>query len=260
MGMIHYFLIIFIFILLSSIFWITMVMGQNLGLAHLKNQAQQKLEVVLVAEGAVFGLLGLLIAFTFSGAYDRFEYRKLNLVEESYTFEAAYNYIDLLPNNMQTEMRNDVRLYAEWYIKVFKDISYESSVSKDLEQAQIIEDRIWKVAVAAAAENKDKALAQVYLPAFMKMFDAAHTGYYLTQIHPPRIIFVLLIGLAAIGAFLVGYNSAENKQRRPIHSLCYVLLTAFTIYIIINMEYPRIGFIGMKSFDQILMTVRNNMV
>jgi hypothetical protein len=257
--MIHYFLVIFVFVLLSGIFWFSMILGQNLGLAQLKQQAAEKLEVVLVAEGAVFGLLGLLLAFTFSGAYDRYELKKINLVEESYTFEAAYNYIDLLPANMQSQMRDDVRLYADWYIKAFKDTPYKSSVKRDLEHAQLIEDRIWDVAVAAAAETNDKALAQIYIPAFTRMFDAAHRGYYLTQIHPPRIIFALLIGLAALGAFLVGYNSAENKQKRPIHSLCYVLLTALTIYIIINMEYPRLGFIGMKSFDQVLISVRNNM-
>jgi hypothetical protein len=65
--------------------------------------------------------------------------------------------------------------------------------------------------------------------------------------------------LATLGAFLAGYNAAESQQKYPLHILCYVLLTAFTIYIIINLEYPRLGFIRFNSFDAMLLDVRADM-
>jgi hypothetical protein len=40
---------------------------------------------------------------------------------------------------------------------------------------------------------------------------------------------------------------------------CYVLLTTFIIYLIINLEYPRVGFIRFSSFDNMLMDVREDM-
>ena len=45
--------------------------------------------------------------------------------------------------------------------------------------------------------------------AMKNMFDVTHTGINMAKIHPPAIIFILLLGLAALGAFLVGYNSAK---------------------------------------------------
>ena len=50
-----------------------------------------------------------------------------------------------------------------------------------------------------------------------------------------------------------------NKQKHPIHIISYVLLTAFTLYIIVNLEFPRVGFIRFSSFDQMLMDVREDM-
>jgi CDP-diglyceride synthetase len=91
------------------------------------------------------------------------------------------------------------------------------------------------------------------------MFDTAHLGMNLTLVHPPVIIFVLLIGLTIMGAILVGYNASENQQKNPIHLLSYVLLMAFIIYVIINIEYPRVGFIRSNAFDQLLVDVRKDM-
>lgn len=258
--MIHYFLIIFAFILLLAIFGICIIIGRNMGVKHLSSQPQSKLDIVGVAESAVFGLLALLIAFTFSGAYERFESRKLHLVEEANIFEKAYNYIDLVPQNMQRTLREDVRQYFECYINIFSYIPYSPKIEAELRKAQVLEDKIWDATITATDESTNKTLAQVYVPAMNEMFESAHTGYYMTRVHPPMIIFALLIGLAALGAFLVGYNSAESKRKYPIHSLCYVFLTAFTIYVIINMEYPRVGFISMGTFDKILVEVKNNMI
>ena len=48
-------------------------------------------------EGVIFGLLSLLIAFTFSGAASRFERRRDLIVQEANAIGTAYLRIDLLP-------------------------------------------------------------------------------------------------------------------------------------------------------------------
>ena len=56
-------------------------------------------------EGAVFGLFGLLVAFTFSGAALRFEARRHLIVEEANAIGTAYLRIDLLPHESQPGVR-----------------------------------------------------------------------------------------------------------------------------------------------------------
>lgn len=258
--MIHYFLVLFGFLLLTVILLLSVELGRFIGKKHLQNQSHKKLEVISVAESSVFALLALLIAFTFSGAYDRFESRKMHLIQEANIFDEAYNYIELLPKNIQTEFREDMRKYFDAYISAFNHIPYTSKVNEDLRIARFYEEKIWHAVVKATAESTDKTLAQVYIPAFNDMFEAAHTGFYITQIHPPVIIFVLLTVLAMLGAFLIGYISAENHRKYPLHSICYVLLTSFTIFVVVNMEFPRVGFINLGTFDSILLEVRRNMI
>lgn len=255
----HYILVWVIPAALILLFWLSLMLGRKIGVDHVINAMHPKTEIVGVAESAVFGLLALLIAFTFSGAYDRYENRKMHLVDEANVFEQAHNYTYLVPQELQKELRADMRQYFDHYISAVNHVPDEEKVAQDLRAAALLEEKIWNVSVDAANEQSNKAYAQLYLAAFNQMFEAAHTGYYLTLIHPPNVIFLLLIVLASLGAFLVGYNTAEHKQRYPLHSFCYVLLTALTIYVVINIEYARIGFIGMPSFDQILIDLRNNM-
>lgn len=258
-NMIHMILVYGSIIFLVAIFYISVNIGRRIGVTHIENQTHPKTEIVGVAESAVFGLLALLIAFTFSGAYDRFESRKMHIVEEASAFERAYDYIDLVPTPFQAQMRDDVRHYFDAFIDAINDIPFMNEVEADLQRAQTYEDKIWRDTVQAANSTDNKSYPQIYMPAISDMFEAVHTGYYITQIHPPIVIFILLIILSVLGAFLVGYNSAENKQKYPLHSLSYVILTSFTIYIIINIEFPHIGLIDMPAFNDILIRVRHHM-
>ena len=58
-------------------------------------------------EAAVFGLMGLLIAFTFYGAETRFETRRSLIVDEANAIATAYLRLDLLPRKRATGIARD---------------------------------------------------------------------------------------------------------------------------------------------------------
>jgi hypothetical protein len=257
--MIHLFLVLIVLLILFLVLGVSVMIGRRCGRKQLETHSQHKLEVVGVAESAVFGLLGLLIAFTFSGAYDRYETKKVHIVDEANVFDSAYELVDLLPLHYQHDLRVNIRKYLDLHIASYNDIPFDALVDKDLEQAIVVQHKIWSDVVIAAKANPGDSLTQEIIPAVGKMFDTFHAGLNMTLIHPPIIIFVLLIALAALGAFLVGFSAAENQQKHSVHVWAYVLLTALIIYIIINLEYPRVGFIRINSFDQMLQDVREDM-
>mgnify|MGYP003350587473 CR=1 FL=1 len=65
------------------------------------------------AEGAIFALLGLLVAFTFSGAASRFEDRRHLITQEANDIGTAWLRIDLLPAADQPAMRDLFRRYTD---------------------------------------------------------------------------------------------------------------------------------------------------
>src|SRR5271170_3579183 len=68
-------------------------------------------------DGAVYGLMGLLIAFTFTGAAARFEVRRQLITQETNAIGTAWLRIDLLPAASQPAIRAEFRGYLDSRIK-----------------------------------------------------------------------------------------------------------------------------------------------
>jgi hypothetical protein len=73
-----------------------------------------------VVNGAVFGLLGLLVAFTFSGAANRFDTRRQLVVEETHAIGTAYLRLDVLPATAQPALRARIREYLDSRLAAYR--------------------------------------------------------------------------------------------------------------------------------------------
>ena len=70
--------------------------GRRIAVRRVREDTGAAGEGVGAVDGAVFALLGLLIAFTFSGASSRFDTRRQLIVEETNDIGIAYLRLDLL--------------------------------------------------------------------------------------------------------------------------------------------------------------------
>jgi hypothetical protein len=80
-----------------------------------------------------------------------------------------------------------------------------------------------------------------------------------TKIHPPAIIFVMLGLLVLTSSFLAGYAMAGSRSHQWIHSACFAVIIAMTVYIILDIEYPLVGLIRIEAMIQTLVELRQSM-
>jgi hypothetical protein len=69
----------------------------------------------------------------------------------------------------------------------------------------------------------------------------------------------MLALMACAAAFMAGHGMSGSKARSWIHSLGFAATLAVTVFVIIDMEYPRLGFVRVDSFDQVLVDLRQSM-
>ena len=74
-------------------------------------------------EGAVLALLGLILAFTFSGASSRLAERRQLIVREANAIGTAYLRVDLLPASEQPAVRHLFRQYLDARLQVYEKLS-----------------------------------------------------------------------------------------------------------------------------------------
>ena len=231
-------------------------LGRRLGRRHLDVEgARAGLGAV---EGAVFALMGLLIAFTFSGAATRFDARRALIIDEANAIGTAWLRLDLLPSAAQPELRELFRRYLDTRLAVYEKIPDWEAVSGELVRANALQGEIWGRATAACLETPDPLTATV-IPALNEMFDIASTRVASARIHQPAIIFLMLGVLALMSALLAGYAMAGSKSRSWIHVVGFALMLAATVYVILDLEFPRIGVIRIDAMDQVLVDLRQSM-
>jgi hypothetical protein len=234
--------------------------GRRRGERWLARDPDAASQGVGTVEGAVFGLLGLLLAFTFSGAGTRFDARRQLIVEETNAIGTAYLRLDMLPAAAQPPLRDHFRRYLDSRLAVYRKLPDMSAVKEELAKSNDLQAEIWRQAVTAVrAEGAPPAVPMLLLPALNEMFDITTTRTMTAQMHPPAIVFVMLFGLALLASLLAGYGMAGGQARKWLHMIGFALIMAFSVYVILDLEFPRLGLIRVDAFDQALVDLRASM-
>ena len=213
-----------------------------------------------LVDGAVFAILGLLIAFTFSGAASRFDARRALIVEEANAIGTAYLRIDLLPAASQPGLREDFRQYLDARLVFYRALPDIDAAKGAADRVQSLQKAIWSKSVEACRVSGSSSTSMLVLSALNQMIDITTTRSVALQTHPPLIVYGMLGVLVLACSFLVGYKlTVRGRTRNWIHIAIFAIAMSITIYVILDLEFPRAGFIRIDAVDQVLAELRNSM-
>lgn len=236
-----------------------MEIGRRFGKRRLAKEAEGGRAGLGVVDGAVFSLLGLLLAFSFSGAATRFEGRRALILAEANAVGTAWLRLSLLPEDVQPGLRGLLREYLDRRLAMYRLANDRKAAMDQMDRALVLQGKIWSAAVESfRTEAGQRAMVPV-VSSLNEMFDIATSRIVAFQEHPPLIIFAMIGILSLISALLAGYGMAGSKQRSWLHMLGFSVVLSLTVYVILDLEYPRIGLIRIDAADQILEEVRKSM-
>ncbi|WP_446744256.1 bestrophin-like domain [Silvibacterium acidisoli] len=213
-----------------------------------------------VIDGAIFGLLGLLLAFAFAGADSRFEARRQLIVQEANDIGTAYQRLDLLSEEAQPQLRQDMRDYTDARIRYFQALNIDQEATREASrQIERLQQKMWKEAVIAAKATASPGVLTLVLGSIGDMTSTATKRSAALQTHPPPTIYLLLLILALASALVAGHGMGDTVRRPFLHTIVYALALTITISVIVDLEYPRAGLIRVDRYDQMLIQQRSSM-
>jgi hypothetical protein len=210
-------------------------------------------------EAAVFGLMGLLIAFTFTGAADRFDDRRELITKEVNAIGTAWLRLDILPDASRESVRALFRQYLDARIGAYRELGDGAANADVRRPIRAVQENIWAQLQLAIREERSLPIAQSVLPPVNEMFDIAEERYWMTERHPPPAIFVILTILVLVSALLAGFGMAEAPKQSKLHVVGFAAVTAIALYLIVDLEFPRLGFVRVDAFDLELVELRATM-
>ena len=206
-------------------------------------------------EGALLGLLSLLLGFTFSQSASRYDSRRALIVQEANDIGTVILHCDMYPDSIKTQFRKSLKQYVEIRIAYY-EATDETEIQQLLAKGEKTISPVWKSIVDLSKKSPDFVRDNQMIVAINAMMDVVTSRDASRLARVPDLIVWLLITLTLLGSFIVGYGKKEKKNDWIILTL-YSLMTIMTIYTILDFDRPRTGIIQTSTPHEKMYELRN---
>jgi len=185
----------------------------------------------------MFGLLALLVAFTFGMALNRFDVRRDLVVQEANALGTAYLRTAILDD--AGALRGMMRRYGQARLTFGLNGGAEGRAAE--QRAEQLEPMIWAEAVRLIRPNRQTGTPLFVMGPINETFDAATARRTALAARIPGDVLATLVIYMVMSAALLG--SAVVKARRGLRILTYALFALFALAfgVILDLDEPRKG-------------------
>lgn len=194
--------------------------------------------------GAILGLLGLLLGFSFAMAVSRHDTRRSLAVEEANAIGTTWLRAPFLGEPQGTEVRALLRRYTE--LRLEASNSTDKDMPRLLMESNSIQNKLWDIASKAAIEKPDP-LTVSFITTLNETIDLQASRLAAHRNHVPGTVWLLLLVVAGCGAWATGKISSVAGQRSIFNQIVFPLLISIVITLISDVDHPRTGFIKVSQ-------------
>jgi len=193
--------------------------------------------------GALFGLWGFILAFTFGNSSSRFDNVRNIMVDESNIIRNAILRADVFPDSVRTALREDLRKYLDARIAYYDYVRDFDKFTKAKEDAATTGKALWAITVDASRQPNMVPATNNMFSTLTSMFDAASKRDAVLLSGVPELIVYMLFFLAMVISFIGGFTTPVIKQKEWIVIAGFILLACVIIYITLDLGRPMRGLI-----------------
>ncbi len=235
-----------VLILISVMLLIFAEAGYRFGVAFRRRRPEAAQGHSGSVQGAVLGLLGLLLGFSFAMAVGRFDARRALVVEEANSIGTTWLRSDFLPGPYKGEVRDLLIRYTKLKLAAFDTQSNAENSHRIGKEVAEIHSKLWQNASDAAAERNTPTLA-TFITTLNETIDLHSTRKAALRNHVPGAVWLLLMMVAGCGAWASGYGSGCGGMRSVFNQVLFPVLIAVVITLIADIDRAHKGLIGMSS-------------
>jgi hypothetical protein len=206
-------------------------------------------------EGAILGLMALLIAFTFNLANTKYESRRQAIIDEANLMNTAILRCDLYPDSVKYSLLPLYQQYLESRIAYYEAGDSPTKIKAALADTDEKFKNIWKknVVLTRDAENRIRSEQMVQILIGLKNIVRTREAVRVSSI--PTLILLVLLLLVGLGGFLTGYG-IKPGNRSVFLSVAFALMTATALYLVMELSRPRQGSVNLDTAEQNIVDLR----
>jgi hypothetical protein len=216
--------------------------GMRLFVAHDERRKGQ----VSGIQGAVLGLLALLLGFTFSMAVTRYEHRRDLVLQEANSIGTTYLRASLLPEAHKTALAAKLRRYVDVRLAFYSAGNDHAKIAAAENEASAMQRELWAHTIAAAKEAPTPITA-AFINSLNETIDLDATCLHALLSRVPSAVWLLVLVVAGAGCYASGYSAGASGARTGFSNGMLPVLIAVVITLIADFDRPRQGLIGISQ-------------
>lgn len=197
-------------------------------------------------QGAVLGLLALLLGFTFSMAVARYENRRDLVLQEANSIGTTFLRASLLPDIRKIAVEEMLRRYVDVRLGFYNAGTDIKKIIEAENETAALQREMWAHAIAAAKEAPTPITA-TFIHTLNDTIDLDASSLAALRAKVPSAVWLLVLVVAGIGCCSCGYGAGASGSRSSFSNAMLPLLIAVVITLIADLDRPRQGLVGISQ-------------
>ena len=228
--------------------------GYRLGCRTPREVSEPLRSVFATLLGAVLGLLGLLLAFSFAMAVTRYDLRQALVLREANAIGTAYWRTSFLAEAARVRMQGLLRAYVEVRFQYYAAGRDQQRVAQAMTDMEPLQRALWAVVSTEAQRDPTAVSVPWVAQALNEVIDLSAAAAAARDNHVPEAVLWLLGIAAVLTGGLSGYACGAAAHRQVLATSVLAVLVTLVVYVILDLDRPQRGLIHVQ--EQALRSLR----
>lgn len=199
-----------------------------------------------VLQGAMLGVVGLILAFGLSLALSRYEDRRAAIVAETNTIGTTYLRAQTLAEPVRGESLDLLIAYTESAVTLSENPPGSDEIQAVVAEEDRLQRRLWALAGEALDNAPQASAPRLYTETLNEMIDAqtARVAGLNNQV-PGTVLWLEIIGAAVALGLLATYLALVGRGTPGI--VLAAILVAFLLFVTFDLDRPTRGLIRVPN-------------
>lgn len=204
-------------------------------------------------QGAVLGLLGLLLGFSFAMAVGHYDERSSLIVDEANSIGTTWLRADFLPEPHKQEVKKLLKRYTELKMQEFDEMEDKEVVTRVRKETAEIRASLWQHTNTATTLSATPVIVS-FVTSLNQTIDIDVSRKAAIGNRIPGVVWILLIVVAGCGAWSSGYGSGAGGLHSVFNQYVFPALISIVMTLVADIDRPTKGLVSMdqEPFEDLL--------
>lgn len=225
---------------------------------YLRAHSERYREPIGVLQGALLGVVGLILAFGLSLAVGRYQDRRADVVTDANTIGTAYLRAQTIAEPQRTRSLELLRRYNDLAIRITYEIPGSDAIRATSAQQGELQQRLWRLAGESLNARPRNSAPRLYVDSLNDMIDQQTVRISgLNNRVPNAVLWLELLGAALALGLLASYLSVLGKGLVPIAGAAAIV--SFLVLVTFDLDRPTRGLIQVPATPLVALEATMNL-